>query len=501
MIYSNIKQLVNYGIEKQLIQETDRLYATNQLLEILQLHEYKDPGIVELDSLKNILDRLLDYAANAGILEEDNIVYRDLFDTQLMSCLTPPPSQVIAAFDAAYKQSPQRATDYYYDFSQNTNYIRKYRIIKDVRWKTDTKYGTLDLTINLSKPEKDPRAIAIESSMATYDYPQCMLCKENEGYAGHYKHPARQTHRMIPLTLNREPWYLQYSPYSYYPEHCIALNSQHIPMVIDGGTFAKLLDFVDLFPHYFIGSNADLPIVGGSILTHDHYQGGKFRFAMDTAPAIHTFVFAGYDGVRVEQLKWPLSVLRLSGTNKQSLLALAGHILLGWRKYSDKAAQILAHTGDTPHNTITPVARKNGDRYELDLALRNNRTTKERPHGLFHQREEMYHIKQENIGIIEVQGLAVLPARLKKEMTLLAEAMLAGEDLHSMAAIAHHADWAEKILKKYPSLSQDSIDDVLLEEIGQTFCEILEDTGVFKQTPEGEAAFIRFIEHMGGSLA
>lgn len=493
MISENIKQLVQYGLDTGLVSKEDTIYVTNRILEVLKETTYEEPESVPPADLETILGRLTDYAVSKGLLEHDSVVYRDLFDTQLMGCLTPPPSQVTAQFRALYQESPEKATDYFYKFSQDTNYIRRYRISKDIRWKYNSPYGELDITINLSKPEKDPKAIAAARLVKSGSYPKCLLCKENVGYAGHAGHPARQNHRIIPLTINQSPWGFQYSPYVYYNEHCILFNQEHIPMKIERATFAKLFDFIKLFPHYLIGSNADLPIVGGSILSHDHYQGGHYTFAMAKAPIERHVVIPGYEDVETGIVKWPLSVIRIRSTDADRLIDLADHILKSWRNYTDEAAFIFAETDGEPHNTITPIARKVGDTFELDLALRNNITTEECPLGLYHPHAKYHHIKKENIGLIEVMGLAILPARLKDELHLLEEYILEKKDIRSCEAIEKHADWAESFLPNYPDISQENIQEILRKEIGKVFTGVLEDAGVYKCTPEGREAFLRFL--------
>ena len=493
MISENIKQLVQYGLDTGLVSKEDTIYVTNRILEVLKETTYEEPESVPPADLETILGRLTDYAVSKGLLEHDSVVYRDLFDTQLMGCLTPPPSQVTAQFRALYQESPEKATDYFYKFSQDTNYIRRYRISKDIRWKYSSPYGELDITINLSKPEKDPKAIAAARLVKSGSYPKCLLCKENVGYAGHAGHPARQNHRIIPLTINQSPWGFQYSPYVYYNEHCILFNQEHIPMKIERATFVKLFDFIKLFPHYLIGSNADLPIVGGSILSHDHYQGGHYTFAMAKAPIERHVVIPGYEDVETGIVKWPLSVIRIRSTDADRLIDLADHILKSWRNYTDEAAFIFAETDGEPHNTITPIARKVGDTFELDLALRNNITTEECPLGLYHPHAKYHHIKKENIGLIEVMGLAILPARLKDELHLLEEYILEKKNIRSCEAIEKHADWAESFLPNYPDISQENIQKILRKEIGQVFTGVLEDAGVYKCTPEGREAFLRFL--------
>ena len=493
MISENIKQLVQYGLDTGLVSKEDTIYVTNRILEVLKETTYEEPESVPPADLETILGRLTDYAVSKGLLEHDSVVYRDLFDTQLMGCLTPPPSQVTAQFRALYQESPEKATDYFYKFSQDTNYIRRYRISKDIRWKYSSPYGELDITINLSKPEKDPKAIAAARLVKSGSYPKCLLCKENVGYAGHAGHPARQNHRIIPLTINQSPWGFQYSPYVYYNEHCILFNQEHIPMKIERATFVKLFDFIKLFPHYLIGSNADLPIVGGSILSHDHYQGGHYTFAMAKAPIERHVVIPGYEDVATGIVKWPLSVIRIRSTDADRLIDLADHILKSWRNYTDEAAFIFAETDGEPHNTITPIARKVGDTFELDLALRNNITTEECPLGLYHPHAKYHHIKKENIGLIEVMGLAILPARLKDELHLLEEYILEKKDIRSCETIEKHADWAESFLPNYPDISQENIQEILRKEIGKVFTGVLEDAGVYKCTPEGREAFLRFL--------
>lgn len=495
MIDLQIKRLVDYGVNKGLIEEADRIWATNEILDALHLSEYMEPDCkADSEDLEEILKGLLDYAAQQGILEHDSTVYRDLFDTRLMGLLTPRPHEVIDRFSALYRQSPQAATDFFYQFSQDTDYIRAYRVKKDIRWKAQTEYGDLDITINLSKPEKDPRAIAAARSMAQSGYPKCLLCPQNEGYAGRVNHPARQNHRIIPITLDGKPWFFQYSPYVYYNEHCIVLNAEHTPMKIDAGTFRRLLGFVKQFPHYFLGSNADLPIVGGSILTHDHFQGGHYKFAMESAPIETPFLFSGYEELEAGIVKWPMSVLRLRGTDEARLVELADRILQSWRAYTDEQAFVFAETEGTPHNTITPIARMSGGKLELDLVLRNNITTDEHPLGVYHPHAELHHIKKENIGLIEVMGLAVLPARLKEELALLEEAILMEKDIRADERISSHADWVDEILARHDTLEKEAVGDLLREEVGKVFGRVLEDAGVFKRTDAGKAAFLLFLE-------
>ena len=505
MIQERILELTEYGLVTGLVEPEDRRFTINRLLELFHLDELDDevaaayakrtPMTQESAeaALEGILNEMLDYAAEDGLMPEDTITYRDLFDTKIMSMLVPRPSEVIKKFQALYQISPKEATDYFYKLSRDTNYIRRYRIKKDQKWTADTEFGTLDITINLSKPEKDPKAIAAAKLAKQSGYPKCLLCKENEGYAGRVNHPARQNHRIIPLTINNSDWFFQYSPYVYYNEHCIVFNSKHTPMKIERATFGKLLDFVTQFPHYFVGSNADLPIVGGSILSHDHFQGGHYTFAMAKAPIEKELQFEGFSDVKAGIVKWPMSVIRISGPDKERLIELADKILLTWRGYTDEDAFIYAETNGEPHNTITPIARRRGDDFELDLVLRNNITTEEHPLGVYHPHAKLHHIKKENIGLIEVMGLAVLPARLKDEMAELADALVNGTDLRATETLASHAEWAEGFLPKYDKITKDNVMDILHEEIGLVFNEVLQDAGVYKCTPEGRKAFERFI--------
>ena len=494
-IYSvQIAALADYGVSRGLIAEADRTWAVNTLLAAMGLTEYEEPqaaGTAET-SLEMILGLLTEFAVKRGLIQGD-ITSRDLFDTGLMGILTPRPSQVIGTFREKYAQSPQAATDWYYRFSQDTDYIRRYRIARDVKWVAPTEYGDLDITINLSKPEKDPRAIAAAKAAPQSGYPKCQLCRENEGYAGRINHPARQNHRIIPVVIDGRDWFFQYSPYVYYNEHCIVFNGAHIPMKIDRSTFRKQLDFIRQFPHYFVGSNADLPIVGGSILSHDHFQGGRYTFAMERAPVERPVSFPGFDDVEAGIVRWPMSVIRLRCGDDKRLVELADKILLAWRGYTDEDAFILAETAGEPHNTITPIARMREGKFELDLVLRNNITTEEYPLGVYHPHQELHHIKKENIGLIEVMGLAVLPARLKGELTLLADALVQGEDLRAEETLGKHADWAEELKTRY-SFTQENALDILKKEVGIVFAQVLEHAGVYKCTAEGRAAFLRFIE-------
>ena len=492
-----VARLVQYGIESGLIPEEERIYSTNQILEVMKKDDYEAPTAEEVGTeidLADTLGHLLDEALESGVLEDGGIVSRDLFDTKLMNCLTPRPAQVIAKFREDYAENPKKATDHYYNFSVATNYIRKDRIAKDRRWKVPSEYGEIDITINLSKPEKDPKAIAAAKLAKQSAYPKCQLCVENEGYAGRLNHPARQNHRIIPITINGGNWGFQYSPYVYYNEHCIVFNGQHVPMKIDKAAFRKLFDFVKLFPHYFLGSNADLPIVGGSILSHDHFQGGNYTFAMAKADIIKEFSVDGFDDVKCGIVKWPLSVIRLQSEDSDRIIELADHILKAWRGYTDEDAFIYAETDGTPHNTITPIARFKDGMFELDLALRNNITTEEHPLGVYHPHEELHHIKKENIGLIEVMGLAVLPSRLKGEMNLLAEYILEGKDIRENEAIEKHAHWAYGFLANYDDVNKNNVMDIIQAEIGKVFVKVLEDAGVYKCTPDGLEAFLRFVK-------
>ncbi len=495
MFYENVKKLVQYGVETGLVSEDERVYTTNLILDLFHEEEYEEPaGACENIDLEEVLGELLDEAARRGLLESDSVVYRDLFDVRIMNCLVPRPAQVIRTFWEKYAVSPEAATDYFYKFSQDTDYIRRYRIKKDMRWTVDSDYGVIDISINLSKPEKDPKAIAAARLAKQSGYPKCLLCRENEGYAGRVNHPGRLNHRVIPITINDSEWGFQYSPYVYYNEHCIVFCGQHIPMKIDRTTFRKLFDFVKMFPHYFLGSNADLPIVGGSVLSHDHYQGGHYTFAMEKAEIEKSFVVPGYEDVEAGIVKWPLSVIRLRSCDDERIIDLADHILQAWRGYTDETAVIFAKTDGEAHNTITPIARKKGDVYELDLTLRNNLTTEEFPLGLYHPHAAYHHIKKENIGLIEVMGLAVLPARLKQEMEKLGDYIVSGKDIRSDADLEKHADWVEGFLPSYAAITKENVQDILKQEIGQVFVKVLEDAGVYKCNEEGRAAFMRFIQ-------
>lgn len=486
-----VKSLVNYAIKNEMIEKWDEIWAINTVCQALNMDSFEDCE-AENAELEDILASILDYAVENGLCE-DSVVYRDLFDTKIMGLLTPKPSEVISKFHFLYSRDRKAATDYYYKLCQDSDYIRRYRIKNDLKWITKTEYGDIDITINLSKPEKDPKAIAAALKMKATSYPKCLLCKENEGYMGRVNHPARQNHRIIPMTLGGDNFYLQYSPYVYYNEHCIVFNAEHTPMKIDKPAFTKLLDFVEKFPHYFVGSNADLPIVGGSILTHEHFQGGNYEFAMAKAPIETEVTFRGFEDVQAGIVKWPMSVIRIIGTDKARLVELADKVLTTWRGYTDKDSFIYAETEGTPHNTITPIARMRNGKFELDLVLRNNITTEDCPLGYYHPHPEYHHIKKENIGLIEVMGLAVLPSRLKNEMAVLGKAMVNGEDISANETIAAHKEWAEMIMQKY-DINESNINDILKKEIGIVFTSILGQCGVYSRDEEGKAGFLRFIE-------
>ena len=495
MIQERILELTEYGLVTGLVEKADEVYTMNRLLELFDLMEYEKEPVSDERPLWEILKDMTDYALEQGILAEDTVTMRDLLDTKIMGMLTPAPSVVRATFAEKYAVSPKEATDYYYAFSQATNYIRTDRIAKDEKWVTETEFGPIDITINLSKPEKDPKEIARAGRAKKSGYPSCLLCRENEGYAGHVSHPARQNHRIVPLKLDGENYYLQYSPYVYYNEHCIIFNEKHIPMKIDQAVFRKLLEFVKLFPHYTAGSNADLPIVGGSILSHDHFQGGGYTFAMAKAPYECQFTISNYEDVTAGIIKWPMSVIRLQGKEITRIAQAADYILTSWRAYTDEEAFIYSETDGVPHNTITPIARMHDNFYELDLVLRNNITTEERPWGVYHPAAEYHHIKKENIGLIEVMGLAVLPARLKKEMSILEDAILNGKDIRTMKEIEKHADWVEECKYDY-FINKENIHSIIQDEIGKVFVKVLECAGVYKRTEEGKEAFLRFVESL-----
>lgn len=499
MINGSIKKLVQYGIDTSLIGEEERIYTTNLILDVLKIDQYEDTDLPQSETtaspeeLEETLRQLLDYAYKKGVLEDNGITARDLFDTRLMNCLTPRPGEVIRKFWDLYECDPKRATEYFYQLSQDNDYIRRYRIKKDIRWVTQTCYGDLDITINMSKPEKDPRAIAAQKNQKQEGYPKCLLCMENEGYAGRIDHPARQNHRVIPVTIAGSKWGFQYSPYVYFNEHCIVFSGEHTPMKINREAFVKLFDFIRLFPHYCLGSNADLPIVGGSILSHDHFQGGNYDFPMAKAPYINKFQVKGYEDVESGIINWPVSVIRIRCKDEKRLIDLAEHILDRWRNYTDEDSFIFAHTGEEPHNTITPIARKKEEFYELDLALRNNITTEEYPLGAYHPHQELHHIKKENIGLIEVMGLAILPARLNEEMQQIREYLIQGKDIRTSEILQKHADWVESFQDDILEMKGDVIDAVLKQEVGKVFMKVLEDAGVYKMDEKGIKNFMKFI--------
>lgn len=501
-IYESIKALVGYGLTTKLITQDDVVYVQNRLLETLGLDGFDEQSMdseipdTKIESLESILKSILDYAAENGLIENNSVVYRDLFDTRIMSCLVDRPSAIRSRFDSLYKISPRDATNWYYKFSQDTDYIRRYRVSRDLKWKSSTEYGELDITINLSKPEKDPKAIAAALNAPKSGYPACLLCKENEGYAGRVNHPARQNHRIIPFELQGEKFGLQYSPYVYYNEHCIVFAMDHVPMAITNKTWRYLFDFVKLFPHYTIGSNADLPIVGGSILTHNHFQGGNYEFAMTKAPCECEFKIPGFHDVKCSIVRWPMSVIRLDGADSERVALLADKIHEAWRKYTDESAFVFAQTDGVPHNTITPIARRRGEDFELDLVLRNNITTKEHPLGVYHPHADLHHIKKENIGLIEVMGLAVLPSRLKKELADLGQAIVEGRNIENDQALSKHAAWVRQFSGKYDKIDSSNVEKIIQDEVGIVFSRVLEDAGVFKRNEDGMKAFARFIESL-----
>lgn len=500
MINTYISALAQYAVDRGLIEENERIYSINMLLDVLKLDEYnpcddEDKVIALSSDLEAILQFIDDYACDRGLIEENSVLYRDLFDTRVMNCFVRRPSEVIRIFNEKYAVSPKEATDFYYEYSKNSDYIRTYRIAKDIKWVYESEYGDIDITINMSKPEKDPKAIAAARNAKQSSYPKCLLCVENEGYAGRINHPARENHRIIPIKILGKEWGFQYSPYVYYNEHCIVLNREHTPMTINREVFEKLFDFIRQFPHYVIATNADLPIVGGSILSHEHFQGGNYSFAMSRAVIEKEVVFKGFEDVEAGILKWPMSVIRIRSTSQERLVDLADKILGAWREYTDEEAFIFAKTNGEPHNTITPAARFANGKYELDLALRNNITTEERPLGVYHPRNEYHHIKKENIGGIEVMGLAILPSRIKSEMELLARCITEGKDIRSFDELLKHADWAEEFIPKYEGkINEENVDEILKAEIGKVFVKVLEDAGVFKRDKKGREYFMKFIE-------
>ncbi len=490
-----VRELLQYGEKTGLVDPWDRTYTLNRILEVMQLDSYEDPQTPQEDlPLEDILSGLMDDAYDRGVLQENSVAYRDLFDTKLMAALVPAPHQIIREFQEKYQKSSREATDWYYQFSCDTDYIRRYRIARDRKWKAETEYGTLDVTINLSKPEKDPKAIAAAKNAPQSAYPKCQLCMENEGYAGRLNHPARQNHRIIPITIDGEKWGFQYSPYVYYNEHCIVFNSKHTPMKIDASAFRKLLDFIRQFPHYFVGSNADLPIVGGSILSHEHFQGGHYEFAMERAAVKQKITIRGFEEIEAGIVHWPMSVIRICHEDPEKLVNAASHILDTWRGYTDEKSFIFAETEGEAHNTITPIARMRNGKYELDLVLRNNITTEEYPLGVYHPHQELHHIKKENIGLIEVMGLAVLPARLKGEMERLAEYIVEGKEIRSDEELEKHADWVEAFIQKYDEINAENVEQILQDEIGIVFQQVLEHAGVYKNDEAGMEGFLRFVE-------
>ncbi len=493
MINKSIKKLVCYGLAKNLFAKEDEIFVTNRILEILKLDSFDCEETFDDVNLEETLKELLDFAVQKGLID-DNITERDLFDTKLMSAMMPRPSEVIAKFNSLYEKSPEAATDYYYNLSCDSDYIRRYRVERDLKWLADTEYGQMDITVNLSKPEKDLKSILAAKNAPQSGYPKCALCKECEGYAGRINFPARQNHRIIPITLDGDKWFMQYSPYVYYNEHCIVYNGEHIPMKVDVTTLRKIIEFVTIFPHYFIGSNAGLPIVGGSILSHEHYQGGHYTFAMTKAPIEKEITFEGFEDLKTGIVKWPMSVIRITGANPERVIELGGKILTAWESYTDEDAFIFAETDGEPHNAVTPIARRRGEDFELDIVLRNNITTEEFPLGVYHPHQEYHHIKKENIGLIEVMGLAVLPGRLKQEMAELQTAILENRDITNDEALSKHAEWAEEIKAKYNNINADNIDSIIKAEIGIVFSKVLEDAGVYKRNEKGQKAFMKFIE-------
>lgn len=498
-IYREIKRLIQYGLKHELFTKDDEIFIRNSLLDVLNIDEYEDFEIEDenLNTPTEILGNILDYAFNNGILESNSPIYRDLLDTKIMGVLMPRPSEVIREFYNRYKESKESATSYLYNISKACDYVRTDRIAQNLVWKSSTEYGDLDITINLSKPEKDPKAIAAAKNLPPAKYPKCLLCKENEGYRGRINHPARQNIRIIPMELNNESWYLQYSPYAYYNEHCIVFAGEHVPMKITKNTFNRLLEFIEKFPHYFVGSNADLPIVGGSILTHDHYQGGNYEFAMDKAKDVYKFNLNSYKNIELSIVKWPLTVLRLKGRNRIELSELADKVLVHWRNYSDSIVDVYSCTNEIPHNTITPIARKDGEFYVLDLVLRNNRTSEEHPDGIFHPHKELHNIKKENIGLIEVLGLAVLPARLKDELEIIKLALVNDiDDIYNNEEMKIHLNWYEEIKRNNQSINKENVDSIIEKEVGKVFSKVLEHCGVFKWDEDGKEAMKRYINSL-----
>jgi UDPglucose--hexose-1-phosphate uridylyltransferase len=494
VIFQLVQQLINQAIDTQLMEREDEIYARNQILSLLHLADFKEVETTcsPTNEIPDLLDLIVDYACDQGIIE--NIFdEKEMFVSKIMNCTIARPSAVNKLFYEKYQQNPQTATEYFYELSKNSNYIQMKRIRNNIEYKVATVYGELDITINLSKPEKDPRSIELERSVKKTDYPKCLLCVENEGYAGRIGHPARSNHRLIRVNLVEKTWYLQYSPYVYYNEHCIVLSETHTDMLISATTFLRLVSFVEQFPHYFVGSNADLPIVGGSILSHDHYQGGHYDFAMAKATSDWTFELNRYPLVECSVVKWPMSVIRLRSKQINSIVEASAHILTTWKNYSDTGLEIVAKTGETPHNTITPIARKRGDLFEVDLVLRNNRTSEEHPLGIFHPHADVHHIKKENIGLIEVMGLAVLPARLKAELEDVADYLLGKNG----RVADYHLEWANELKLRYQAVASESnVESLVREEVGIKFLRVLEDAGVFKRNDDGAAGFQRFFDSL-----
>lgn len=489
---TKINQLINYGLENQMISLYDVDYSINMLLDLFKLDCFERTTVEKIDYYLLIED-MLDYAVKVGLIE-DNITERDLFDTKIMNCIMPRPSEVVNKFYQLYDENKQKATQYFYDLSIHSNYIRKARTDKNIKFSHYYKYGDIQISINLSKPEKDPKEIAKAKLAKSTGYPKCLLCKENVGYAGNMNHPARQTHRIIPLDLNGKTYNFQYSPYVYYNEHCIIFNNEHVPMVINRQTFENLFTFIEKFPHYMIGSNADLPIVGGSILTHDHYQGGRHRFPMQDASVIKEIEIKGYENIKVQMLNWPLSTLRLTADDKEVLVDLSDKILNHWINYDDVSCDILSHTNDVRHNTVTPIARMDNNRYQIDIVLRNNRTNDEHPLGIFHPHAKHHHIKKENIGLIEVMGLAVLPARLKDELECLKLCLLKKKCIDDLESLKKHKEWFEYL--QTLEFDEQSIDEFIEKEVTKKFVSVLENAGVYKMNQKGKEGFTRFVDSL-----
>ncbi|WP_041580736.1 UDP-glucose--hexose-1-phosphate uridylyltransferase [Bacillus sp. 1NLA3E] len=500
-VFQSIQSLIQYGLQRHLLETEDETYVRNRLLALLGIEDWQECDAESpLPPLAVILEKIVDWAFESGRLTSNTITERDLFDTEIMNGLMPRPSEVIREFCQNYEMSPKAATDRFYQLSVASNYIRADRIAKNRDWKADTPYGAIDITINLSKPEKDPKEIALLKDLPASTYPSCLLCRENEGYKGTLRHPARATHRVIPVTLHNEAWFLQYSPYVYYKEHCIVFRKEHVPMKITRTTFDRLLDFVEVFPHYFIGSNADLPIVGGSILAHDHFQGGNFKFALERAKIVETLRLNAYPDVKIGIVNWPMSVIRITGSSKGDVAEITERIWRKWLGYSDPSVDIKAFSGETPHNTVTPIARRRGNFFEMDVVLRNNRTTAEFPDGLFHPHKPLHHIKKENIGLIEVMGLAILPGRLATELQQIKEYLLRPVARNQWEdSLQKHWDWYVELSQKYPQLSQEKVNEIIKAEVGAKFQQVLEDAGVFKNTEEGRAAFMAFLQTVEGT--